>query len=107
MARAGMFIRAASANNSVSRAAPSSIEYSVCTCRCTNCSTVSAATLVPAPLTSVLVPVVGRHRSILTLGYDDTLRLAPRVSRPQREGDRGSPFDPHRRPHRGPVRQEL
>ncbi len=36
IASAGMPIRAVSANRSVSRAAPSSIEYSVWTCRCTN-----------------------------------------------------------------------
>src|SRR3954453_5207486 len=36
IANAGMPIRAVSLNKSFSRAAPSSIEYSVCTCRCTN-----------------------------------------------------------------------
>ncbi len=36
IARAGMPIAAASANRSVRRAAPSSMEYSVCACRCTN-----------------------------------------------------------------------
>ena len=35
VATAGMPIREASANRSSIRAAPSSIEYSVCTCRCT------------------------------------------------------------------------
>src|ERR1035441_10394802 len=33
---AGISLLAHSANRSFSRAAPSSIEYSVCTCRCTN-----------------------------------------------------------------------
>src|ERR1019366_8645 len=33
---AGISLLAHSANRSLSRAAPSSIEYSVCTCRCTN-----------------------------------------------------------------------
>ena len=35
IASAGIPIRAASVNRSFSRAAPSSMEYSVCTCRCT------------------------------------------------------------------------
>ena len=38
IASAGMPIRAASVNRSDTRAAPSSMEYSLCTCRCTNCS---------------------------------------------------------------------
>src|ERR1043166_9013564 len=36
MASAGISSRAVSLNRSARRAAPSSIEYSVCTCRCTN-----------------------------------------------------------------------
>src|SRR6266545_3309916 len=42
MASAGMPIRPASAKRSRSRAAPSSMEYSVCTCRCTNESAMRA-----------------------------------------------------------------
>src|ERR1022692_2388615 len=43
MAIAGMPVRWHSANRSFSRAAPSSIEYSVCTCRCTTESSPPAA----------------------------------------------------------------
>src|SRR3954447_6200469 len=35
MASAGISMRAVSENRSLTRAAPSSMEYSVCTCRCT------------------------------------------------------------------------
>ena len=43
IASAGISWRAASANRSLRRAAPSSIEYSVWTCRCTNESPMGGA----------------------------------------------------------------
>src|SRR5215217_5179869 len=47
MARAGMPMRAASANRSSTRAAPSSIEYSVYTWRCAKLPGMTAVALLP------------------------------------------------------------
>src|SRR5215211_600960 len=47
MARAGIPMRAASANRSSTRAAPSSIEYSVCTWRCAKLPGMTAVALLP------------------------------------------------------------
>src|SRR5438067_687247 len=78
MARAGMPIRAASANRSFTRAAPSSIEYSVWTCRWVKLSGTS--------------PPVSRHR-VAQVGqvYAD-LMGAPGLQRDLQQVDGGEAF---------------
>src|SRR3954470_19235161 len=81
IAAAGMPRRLASPSSSLTRAAPSSIEYSVCTWRCTNESDT------PSPL-YVLAPAVRRSR-LRWLSCDDP-GDSSRPVRQKRGGSRGS-----------------
>src|SRR5215218_4107527 len=79
MARAGMPMRAASANRSSTRAAPSSIEYSVCTWRCAKLPGMTAVALLPLPTAWTRVshsPVDKIHGC--NSGSEPTPRQAPR-----------------------------